>query len=369
MVTVRSPQLCSRCQSLPQKIEGAGNLYLWFPLPHSFAKTARSLQQSSLSYQIKDEECLVVSLQDKQMEHLVSTLAKDLTHSERQQIKALFTAHPSPQLQDFPRTASLASFISQSQSGWLLDMLAAERVTSQFQPIAYTADLSQIFGQEALLRGISQDGSLISPSCFLPLAAEANILTQIDLLARYSAIRQAKQHQIQERIFINFMPTAIYDPAFCLRSTIEAIDDAGIAHEQVVFEVVESAYIEDFDHLKKILDVYREAGFSVALDDFGAGFSNLNLLHQLRPELIKLDMNLIRNVHRDPYKALVTEKILEIATHLNISTVAEGIESPEELTWVRARGATFVQGFLIAKPSTLPVKKLPPTAAESLKAS
>ena len=78
------------------------------------------------------------------------------------------------------------------------------------------------------------------------------------------------------------------------------------------------------------------------------------MLHQLRPDYLKLDIDLIRGVNRDPYKALIAEKILEIATRLNIRTIADGVERPEELEWVRARGATYAQGYLIARPAAEP---------------
>ena len=352
-------KFCSRCQILPRKIEGAGSLYLWFPMGHSLTKVIRHCQ-NRLNYQLNEEgQCLVIQLEEDEVESFVGTLADILTKNELKNTKALFINHArEPQLRDFSRTTSLSSFVSQSQSGWLLDMLAAERVTSQFQPIVY-AETGCIFAQEALLRGIAIDGKLIAPGRFFSLAAEADVLAQLDRLARYSAIREAKRHQIQDKIFINFTPTSIYDPASCLRSTLKLIDEVGISHEQIVFEVVESAQVEDSTHLDSILKVYREAGFGVALDDFGAGFSNLNLLHQLRPDLIKLDMDLIRNVHADPYKALLTEKILEVAARLNIKTVAEGIETEQELNWVKEHGATFAQGYLIAKPSTIPITNLP----------
>ena len=119
--------------------------------------------------------------------------------------------------------------------------------------------------------------------------------------------------------------------------------------------MAESQHPPDMDHLIKILMFYREAGFLIAMDDFGSGSSNLNLMHQLRPDFIKLDMQLIRNVHQDYYKALITEKLLEIAVELEIKTVAEGVETLEEFDWVRERGANFVQGYLIAKPTSPPI--------------
>ena len=141
--------------------------------------------------------------------------------------------------------------------------------------------------------------------------------------------------------------------------TVRAIDELGIPHDNIVFEVAESEQPPDIKHLIKILRFYQEAGFLVALDDFGSGYSQLNLIHQLRPDFVKLDMHLIRNVDRDPYKAMITEKLLDITNHLHIQTVAEGVETLEELQWVRQQGATFVQGFLIARPSSPPVTTTP----------
>jgi diguanylate cyclase (GGDEF)-like protein len=197
------------------------------------------------------------------------------------------------------------------------------------------------------------------PGAILELAAEAGLLPQVDRVARLTTIAQARHHQLTGQIFINFAPTALYDPVSCLRSTVEAIDQAGISHERIVFEVVESDNPQDLDHLKTVLKFYREAGFLIALDDLGSGYSGLNLLHQLRPDFVKLDMGLIRDVHQDLYKASITEKLLEIAHKLNIQTVAEGIECVDELNWLRDRGATFAQGYLIAKPSAVPVTVTP----------
>jgi EAL domain-containing protein (putative c-di-GMP-specific phosphodiesterase class I) len=184
-------------------------------------------------------------------------------------------------------------------------------------------------------------------------------LFQLDLAARRSAIQAAHRHRVRSLIFINFTPTSIYDPQFCLRSTVGAIDEAGISHDQIVFELTESDRTQEIEHLQAILRFYRSAGFRVALDDMGSGYSGLNLLHQLRPDFIKLDMELTRNVHQDPYKALIAEKVLDIAQKLQIQTVAEGIESPEELAWVREHGADFVQGYCIARPSPQPVTQTP----------
>ncbi|MBE9160172.1 EAL domain-containing protein [Nodosilinea sp. LEGE 06152] len=339
----------------------AGRLFLWFPVPHTLAKVVPFLKQASFEFELMQERPgLSVACKAGQAQEVARRLAQLVAPRELKETQVLFVRGAvQPQLQDFSDIASLQRFIKVSQSDWLVDMLASDRFTSHFQPIVSIQDTSQIYGYESLLRGLDEHGNLVMPGTIFELATEAGLLPQLDRAARLSTIAQASQHQLDGRIFINFTPTALYDPVSCLRSTVEAIDKAGISHAQVVFEVVESDNPQDLDHLKTVLNYYREAGFGVALDDLGSGYSGLNLLHQLRPDFVKLDMELIRNVHLDVYKASITEKLLEIAQKLNVQTVAEGIECVEELNWLQERGTNFAQGYLIAKPSAVPTKTTP----------
>ncbi|HEY9878780.1 MAG TPA: EAL domain-containing protein, partial [Leptolyngbyaceae cyanobacterium] len=350
------------CRNLVRCCTGeAGQLFLWFPVPHTLTKVVPYLKQAAIEFELMQERPgLSLTCQPGQAQEIARSVARIIAPRELRETQVLFIRGTvQPQLQDFSDIASLQRFIKFGQSDWLVDMLATERFTSHFQPIVFIQDTSRIYGYESLLRGIDEQGNLVMPGPILDLATEAGLLPQLDRVARLSTIAQANHHQLTGRIFINFAPTALYDPVSCLRSTVEAIDRAGITHERIVFEVVESDNPQDLEHLRTVLSYYRDAGFSVALDDLGSGYSSLNLLHQLRPDFIKLDMELIRNVHQDLYKASITEKLLEIAQKLNIQTVAEGIECVEELNWLQARGATFAQGYLIAKPSAVPVKATP----------
>ena len=341
--------------------EEAGRLFLWFPVPHTLTKVISYLKQAAFEYELMQERPgLSLICESGQAQEVAHSIAQLVAPRELRETQVLFIRGAiQPQLHDFSDIASLQRFIKFSQSNWLIDMLAAERFTSYFQPIVSVQDTSQIYGYESLLRGLDEQGNLVMPGAMLELATEAGLMPQLDRVARLSAIAQAKHHELTGRIFINFTPTALYDPVSCLRSTVEAIDKAGIDHGRVVFEVVESDNPQDLAHLKTVLKYYRDAGFSVALDDLGSGYSSLNLLHQLRPDFIKLDMELIRDVHQDIYKASITEKLLEIAQKLDIQTVAEGIECIEELHWLQDRGATFAQGYLIARPSAVPVTATP----------
>ncbi|AVH69045.1 EAL domain-containing protein [Nostoc sp. 'Lobaria pulmonaria (5183) cyanobiont'] len=339
----------------------AGRLFLWFPVPHTLKKVTSYLQQFAFKYELMQERPgLSLECRPGQSLEIARNLAKLLAPRELKETQVLFIQGTfQPQLHDFSDIASLQRFIKLNQSGWLVEMLATERFTSYFQPIVSINDTSQIFGYESLLRGLDEQGNLVLPTPIVELATEAGLLPQVDQVARLSTITQFSRYEVSGHIFINFAPTSLYDPAFCLRSTVEAIDTAGISHDRVVFEVVESDNPQDLTHLKTVLKYYRDAGFLVALDDLGSGYSSLNLLHQLRPDFIKLDMELIRDVHQDLYKASITEKLLEITQKLNIQTVAEGIECIEELNWLRERGANFAQGYLIGKPSAVPVTTTP----------
>jgi EAL domain-containing protein (putative c-di-GMP-specific phosphodiesterase class I) len=334
---------------------GAGTLHLWFPLRQARTKAIAALRRASLQCAVGDADALTVSVSNRDLRDVTVVITAGLTAAEATDTRVVYKPLGEPlSIADFARIQSLSQLSALEESEWLLDLLAEGRLTSLFQPIVHAEDPLRVFAYETLLRGLDADGSYISPSRVFQSARAAGLLFQLDLAARRTAITSAVRKSVRENIFVNFAPTAIYDPATCLRTTVEAIDEGGIAHERVVFEVVESEKTADADHLSRILSQYRDEGFRVALDDVGAGYSSLNMIHRLRPDFIKLDMDLIRGVHLDPYKALIARKILEISAGLGIATIVEGIEEEEELAWARSHGATYAQGYHIARPAAEP---------------
>jgi EAL domain-containing protein (putative c-di-GMP-specific phosphodiesterase class I) len=346
----------SCCGALLDKTAGPGRLYLWLPSRHSVKELHDYLRAGGWSYQIsKEDRCVLVHLDGEDVSNLFGGLSRLLTATEYEDTKALFKPG-SEQLsvKDFPKIRALRRLVALGWAGWLLDMLSEQRLTSFFQPIVWADEPTKIYAHECLLRGIETDGSLIDPIYILGLARDSGMISQVDLAARKTAVREAARLNVKSNLFVNFTPTSLYDPAYYLRSTINAIEEAGIPYENVVFEVTETDKTNDVLHLMEIVDYCRGFGFRIALDDVGSGYSSLNLIHQLRPDYIKLDMHLIRGVDHDPYKATIAQKILEIAEELGIRSVAEGIETVEELRWIRTHGATFAQGYFIARPNTFP---------------
>ena len=338
-----------------QSLTPDGTLYLWCPSAPAREKTRGVLERFGARYRVEDGDCIVAELDWLTMRAVVLPLRRGLTHAESESVRALYKADSGDlTTADFPKVKSYAQFAQAAESNWLHELLEEERYTSVLQKIVHAAEPERVFAREALLRGIARDASIIHPIYLFDAARGCGMLDRLEIAARKAAIDRMVVDCIAENLFINVTPSAIENPMASLSETIAFIDRAGIPHERIVFEIVESDQAHDLAALQRLLGTHRDAGFRVALDDVGAGYSGLNLVHQLRPDFIKLDMELIHGVTTDPYKALITMKTLEIADALGIESVAEGVETDEELAWVCEHGATYAQGYGIARP-TLPI--------------
>lgn len=357
MVEVKSqgPIGCSRCETVPGGASESGTLYLSPPLGHTRATVTSLLRGAGLDVQEVSPGILSLTLVPGRLEILNQAISKRLSLQELQDTPSLVLGPDQTLGIDTVFQAQpLRTLLARVRSEWLLDILRERRLTIAFQPIVSAADPTALFGYECLSRGVDGDGAAVGGGELYAASEDANVLFQLDLASRIAAIEAAGTHGLSSSIFINFNPASVYDPANCLRSTVRAIKDSALSPEQIVFEVVESTDVPDPDHLFNILTFYRDAGFRVALDDLGAGFSSLNMMARLRPDFIKLDMALVRDVDSDPFRATMVRKLLEAARELGVRTVAEGVETEAEWSWLKANGAYLIQGYLIAAPATPP---------------
>ncbi|MER2250858.1 EAL domain-containing protein [Methylorubrum podarium] len=231
--------------------------------------------------------------------------------------------------------------------------------TMAFQPIV---DVSQnkVWGYEALVRGLEGQGA----GWVLGQVDEANRY-KFDQACRVRAIELAGSlfQDNDTRLSINFMPNAVYEPAACIRATLDAARRVGFANRQLMFEFTENERMLDVGHVQRIITEYRRQGFLTALDDFGAGYAGLNLLASFQPDLIKLDMELIRGIANSPARQVIVAGVVTMARELGITILAEGVETEAELMALRAAGIRLFQGYLFAKPAlaSLPQILLPET--------
>lgn len=332
-----------------------GVLWLWPPLGHTHTKIRRAFAARGVAVDGSAGDCLAVTVSEAAFHTLRDLAAHDLSEVERNQCKYLLLPDGGyPTISDFGRVNSLTHLLAHITGRWLVELLAERRLTTHFQPIVRTDDPQHVFAYECLVRGVDADGQLINPGQLYDAARDASLLYHLDRSARLQHISAACRHGLKTVVFINFNPTSIYDPEFCLRSTVAAIQGTGMRPENFVFEVVESDHVTDLERLPRILEYYRSAGFRVALDDLGAGYSSLNLLGMLRPDFIKLDMNLVRGIDCDPYKGEIVGKLIESAHNLGVEVIAEGVETVGEWNWAAIHGADYTQGYLFGKPCDSP---------------
>lgn len=254
----------------------------------------------------------------------------------------------------YKKSKTLSYFINLYYSEDLKWILDNESITTYFQPILSTKN-NEIVAYECLSRGIKADGTIVPPNVMFESALKTEMIFNLDRQCRSNALKNAKMKNIKKDIFINFNPTSIYNPEFCLRDTIKWANDLNYDFSKVIFEVVESSKVENITHLKNIFDFYVNMGFRVALDDVGSGYSSLNMLADLKPNIIKIDMELVREIQTNTTKKAIVRSLIYIAKEINASTIAEGIETYEELETVKDMGVDMVQGYLFGKPSPDPI--------------
>ena len=169
--------------------------------------------------------------------------------------------------------------------------------------------------------------------------------SSVALMAANLFPRNAMPH-----LSINFMPNAVYEPRACIRQTLETARRTDFPLDRIIFEFTEVEKL-DTAHLLNILRSYREIGFKTAIDDFGAGYSGLNLLTRFQPDIVKLDMDLIRGIDLDPVKQVVVRRTLDMLKDLGISVVCEGVETAEEFATLTELGVDLIQGYFVARPT------------------
>ncbi|MCB1325606.1 MAG: EAL domain-containing protein [Spirochaetales bacterium] len=213
-----------------------------------------------------------------------------------------------------------------------------------FQPIVHL-ETRTIYSYEALVRGPAGEGA----GWVLGRVDDANRY-QFDQSCRVRAIELAARLGVATHLNINFLPNAVYRPETCIRATVEASDRFSFPVERLIFEVTESEPMQEPGHVRNIFQEYRNRGILTAIDDFGAGFSGLNLLADFQPDMLKLDMALVRNVHEQKARTAIIAGVVATCRSLDILLVAEGVETKEELTRLRDLGIEYFQGYLFAKP-------------------
>lgn len=224
---------------------------------------------------------------------------------------------------------------------------AALDFTMAFQPI-FDAVGARVWGHEALVRGPAGEPA----RTVLDQVTDENRY-RFDQDCRVRAIELAARLFPADdglRLSINFLPNAVYEPVACLRATLATAARVGFPLASLVFELTEDEHVDEPEHLVSIVEEYRRQGFTMAVDDFGAGHAGLTRLVDLRPDLLKLDMHLVRDVDADPARQAVVRGVVQMAAALDVVVLAEGVETEAEYVALLDLGVPLFQGYWFGRP-------------------
>ncbi|MFH1190399.1 MAG: EAL domain-containing response regulator [Candidatus Omnitrophota bacterium] len=227
----------------------------------------------------------------------------------------------------------------------LKELIEKRDLQTFFQPIVFLKTGATI-GYEALARG-PKGTSFEDPSELFVFAAEVNMFNELDALSRNLSVKRAKFLKRGELLFLNADPSITGTSVF---KNLEFLKDSNITPAQVCIEITERTFVKNFPILSMNLREMRSRGVSVAIDDVGEGYSSLNAIAELKPEFIKIDISIIRNMGKDNVKQNLVRLVAGLAKNINSRLIGEGIETRDEYDTLLSLGVEYGQGYYFMKP-------------------
>ncbi len=230
----------------------------------------------------------------------------------------------------------------------LQDVLLRERVVMAYQPILRMKE-GTVMGFEALARGPRGSG-LETADALFGAAAEHNLLVELDRLCRRRALLSSGRVSSNAKVFVNTLHATMHDPQFRGKPLIDLLDKAQISPDRIVLEITEKLVIENYSLFRDNMANFTDLGMSFAVDDVGAGYSGLESIARLKPSYLKIDTDLVRDVHVSMVNKAMVKAIISLGHGIGATVVAEGIQSEDEAQALRAMGVDFGQGYYLARP-------------------
>lgn len=242
----------------------------------------------------------------------------------------------------------------------LAEVLDANLLSAVFQPIVSTSSM-EVVGYEGLIRGPSAT-ALASPTALFSAAQASDRRLELEMRCLRTVWMTFDKLELPGKLFLNVSAAALLAQPGRQRDMLQMLADIGIDGDRVVLEITEEQGVSDFRRLRRIGQLLRRHGFSLAIDDLGAGYASLRMWLELRPAWVKIDIMFVHGVQRDPIKQAFMRSIRDIARVCCTRVIAEGIETEEELAFVRDLGIDYGQGYYIAHPKAMPSALRPYTS-------
>ncbi|MCK9285843.1 MAG: GGDEF domain-containing protein [Rhodocyclaceae bacterium] len=243
-------------------------------------------------------------------------------------------------------------WLNQANQRALEQVIEHRQLSAVFQPILDFRARGYL-GFEGLIRGPA-GSPLHSPQALFGLAQACERSFDLERLCREIVFTEFARQRLPGRLFVNVSAPCLGDAHFLDGTTGTLLEKIGLTPHQIVIEITENRQVADFSILRDLLSAYRKAGYQIAVDDLGEGFSNLRMWSEVRPEFVKIDRHFISGIADDVMKFQLVRAIHELAEISHAQLIAEGIETEAEFATVRDLGIAFGQGYLIDRPAAQP---------------
>jgi EAL domain-containing protein (putative c-di-GMP-specific phosphodiesterase class I) len=247
----------------------------------------------------------------------------------------------------------------------LQEILLADQIHTVFQPLVLLQEQGTL-GYEALARGPA--GALQTPFHLFEAAKKSDLVFELDRHCRRKAFQAAKEMPAPAKLFVNVFPSSMYDPDFQGNALIRLLEGLGLSPDRIVLEISEEYAIENYTLFVEALQNFTQMGFSIAVDDIGAGYSGLEKIAHLNPRYLKFDMQLVRDIDQSYIKREMARALKAFADKMEAKIIAEGIEREEERQACVDLGIDLGQGYLLGRPAELSTFIIPARTANGERA-
>jgi len=217
-----------------------------------------------------------------------------------------------------------------------------------YQPFVDTATL-EVIGYEALLRWDHPEGTRVPPSDFIPFAEECGLIVPIGSWVLATACAEAASWDRPLIISVNLSPAQFLQPGI-VGTVAQVLLQTGLPPSRLELEITEGTLMDDTQNAFEILTSLKALGVKIAMDDFGTGYSSLSYLRKFPFDKIKIDRSFISDVENDSEAETIVQAIIAMSRSLRLHVTAEGVETKQQLSMLRALGCNFVQGYLLGRP-------------------
>ncbi len=223
-----------------------------------------------------------------------------------------------------------------------------------FQPkYNIQCDPPMLSSAEALIRWIHPDLGFIRPDDFVPLFEGNGVIGTVDHFVWDETAKQVREwrdkYGITVPVSVNLSRSDVFDPDLRGRMS-RMIEDNGLTYDDIKIELTESAYTENVGQVLELINGLRDMGFTIEMDDFGSGYSSLNMLTDMPFDVLKMDMKFVRNIEHSETDRRLVKLILDIAKYLNVKVVAEGVETERQMQFMKENGCDLIQGYYFSRP-------------------